>query len=483
MKLPHSPNAERAVLGGILLDNRHMTGVRELVTAAMFYSERNQRIFRALESLYADGIALDTVTVRDALEQTSELESSGGVGYLATLTDGTARSANVEYYARIVREKAARRSIIELGEIARNGSSRDELARLLESSRQLFDSTLGGAGISCETGAELLTRPAPPLRTAVEGLLGEREVLIVSGTAGIGKSWVTLSLIASLVTGRPVFGAWPVSRPYTVAVADLEDGREHLARRLHRIAKGLAASPADFSRLLVLGERLRLDDAAAVRRLLRFVESHGVEFLLIDSIRRAFTGDENTSGVISGLFSTALEPLKAAGCGLVLVDHTRKASGDRLLNSPEEMLRGSGDKRAMTDAHVGMERRDGRLTWQATKTRHGRLPEPVLLALDGLDGDDDGPVAVRVIGGLDRASDRVQEAILAVLESEGADGVLRGEILRRVHYSKRAVAEGLSALHGRGRIAKMQEGKHVRYRATGVGAQRVQSSATQETAS
>jgi replicative DNA helicase len=110
--LPHSDDAERSVLGGVLLDNRQIHKVQELLTHEAFYAERHRRIFRALEELSETGVALDLVTLRDALERAGALESCGGVAYLASLLDGTARSANVEHYAKIVKEKSILRELI-----------------------------------------------------------------------------------------------------------------------------------------------------------------------------------------------------------------------------------------------------------------------------------------------------------------------------------------------------------------------------------
>jgi replicative DNA helicase len=110
--LPHSEDAERAVLGGVLLDNRQIHKVQELLTHEAFYAERHRRIFRALEDLAGSGTAFDLVTLRDALERDGQLEGCGGVAYLAALIDGTARSANVEHYAKIVKEKATLRELI-----------------------------------------------------------------------------------------------------------------------------------------------------------------------------------------------------------------------------------------------------------------------------------------------------------------------------------------------------------------------------------
>ncbi len=339
--------------------------------------------------------------------------------------------------------------------------------------RELVEAARSRGRTRFELASAILGRPMPALHPAVEGLLLEREVGLLSGPAGVGKSWCLLSLGLALSTGRPVFGAWRVTRPYRVAFVDLEDGGEHLDRRLHRLAAGLGLGPADLGGLLVLRERVRLDSPTHLDRLLRLVRAEGVEWLLVDSFRRATGGDENASGDTSSLFVSALVPLKDAGCGAILLDHVRKLAGDAALDAPEERLRGSGDKRALADCHVGVERRDERVAWIPTKTRHARLPAPCLLMLDGLDeGDpDDGPVGVRVVGGLDRASDAVQDAVLAALDEHGRPGdrgpeLRRGEIVGACSssgYSRRAIDAALAALRNRGRLASRREGREVVY--------------------
>ncbi len=115
--LPHSNEAERSVLGAVLLDNRLYHRARELLTAESFYSGRHQKIFRALETLIEGGAALDLVTVKDELERSRHLESCGGPAYLAALVEGVPRSANVEHYARIVKEKEVLRQLIQASQM------------------------------------------------------------------------------------------------------------------------------------------------------------------------------------------------------------------------------------------------------------------------------------------------------------------------------------------------------------------------------
>jgi replicative DNA helicase len=110
--LPHSDEAERCVLGAILLDNRQFERAQEILRPGSFYAPRHQKIFDTLERLVDAGSALDVVTVKEALSREGLLDEVGGPAYLAELLEGVPRSANVEHYARIVREKDALRELI-----------------------------------------------------------------------------------------------------------------------------------------------------------------------------------------------------------------------------------------------------------------------------------------------------------------------------------------------------------------------------------
>jgi len=110
--LPHSDEAERGVLGAVLVENRQFHKARELLGPDHFYSPRHRTIFRALETLIDRGSAVDLLTLTLELEKTAHLEACGGASYLAALTDGVPRAGHVEHYATVVREHAIRRQLL-----------------------------------------------------------------------------------------------------------------------------------------------------------------------------------------------------------------------------------------------------------------------------------------------------------------------------------------------------------------------------------
>ena len=110
---PYAPEAEISVLGGMLIDGDAVAKALEFVDDTMFYREANRRVFRAMTRLFQRGQVIDPVTLGEDLSKTEELEAVGGMSYIAELLDAVPTAANIEYHARIVRERALLRRLIE----------------------------------------------------------------------------------------------------------------------------------------------------------------------------------------------------------------------------------------------------------------------------------------------------------------------------------------------------------------------------------
>jgi replicative DNA helicase len=110
--LPHNLEAERCVLGAILIHNDAFNQAAELLDSDDFFRDAHRRVFDKMVDLNERGEAIDLVTLKDELGRSGDLESVGGAAYIAGLVDGVPRSTHVEYYARIVKEKATLRNLI-----------------------------------------------------------------------------------------------------------------------------------------------------------------------------------------------------------------------------------------------------------------------------------------------------------------------------------------------------------------------------------
>jgi len=111
---PYSEAAEQAVLSAMLLDGEALLRATEYVDESMFYRESHRRVFRAMLALSERGEVIDPLTLTEELSRKNELEAAGGREYIAYLVDVVPTAANVEYHAKIVREKALRRRLIEV---------------------------------------------------------------------------------------------------------------------------------------------------------------------------------------------------------------------------------------------------------------------------------------------------------------------------------------------------------------------------------
>ena len=124
--LPHNLEAERAVLGSIFRDERCMTAVAQLLKRSDFYSDKHQKIFGAMLSLYEVGFPIDLLQVGETLGRRKQLADVGGAEALLSILDDTLTSANAMYYSNIVKEKAILRSLIHAGsDMIRNGYEPD----------------------------------------------------------------------------------------------------------------------------------------------------------------------------------------------------------------------------------------------------------------------------------------------------------------------------------------------------------------------
>lgn len=112
---PSSVQAEQALLGGLMLDNSAWDKIADLVTEADFYRPDHRLVFSAIRALSERRQPFDAITISDYLESRAELADAGGLGYLGSLVRDTPSAANVADYARIIRDRALLRELIETG--------------------------------------------------------------------------------------------------------------------------------------------------------------------------------------------------------------------------------------------------------------------------------------------------------------------------------------------------------------------------------
>ena len=268
--MPQSLAAEAAVLGSMIIDPECIGRVVEQVKAEAFYRIEHQYIFNALIGLYEKnkGEGIDGVLVRDELEKRKHLEAIGGVEYLAKIMNSVPSSANVVYYAGIMKDKLLLRQLISAAaEILDDAYSEagEPSEKLDEAERRIFavtDKKITGAAVALK---DLVTHAYELIEkrkgSHVTGLatgyiqldgwtcgLQNGEMIIIAGRPSMGKTSLALNIAEHIGLVEGV----------GVAVFSLEMGRQQLAERFlctmseidsQKVRKGLLGEE-DYSKLV-----------------------------------------------------------------------------------------------------------------------------------------------------------------------------------------------------------------------------------------
>lgn len=125
---PHSDEAEKSVLGALLIDKDAIVEVAEMLRGEMFYSRANGLIFETMMELYDERDPIDVLTVADALKKKKELTKVGGRAYLSSLSNEVPVTSHVSKYAQIIREKYVKRQMINVGASMSEWAFEEEMA-------------------------------------------------------------------------------------------------------------------------------------------------------------------------------------------------------------------------------------------------------------------------------------------------------------------------------------------------------------------
>lgn len=135
---PHSVEAERAVLAGLILRPSAMGQIAPMLHPEDFYLPAHQTLYAAALGLHTDNRPVDLVTLAEHLRDQGSLEQAGGAAYIADLAQSHVSAANAEYYAKLVRDKSIQRGLIEAGaKIVSTGfDTSKDLAGLIDEAEQ-----------------------------------------------------------------------------------------------------------------------------------------------------------------------------------------------------------------------------------------------------------------------------------------------------------------------------------------------------------
>ena len=314
--LPHNLEAERSVLGAILVHNDAFNTAAQVIDGRDFYRDAHRRIFDRMVTLSERNEAIDFVTLKEELSRGGDLDHVGGPAYIASLVDGVPRATNIEYYARIVKEKATLRNLIyAANKILTSAYEADQEPELIldEAESSIF-----------AVADDRLKAGFVPMRDLVKENFPKVELLfehkrLVTGvpTGFVDLDEMTRGLQAGdlvIIAARPSMGKTSlvlniaqhvaVQPDLTVGFFSLEMSKEALFIRLltseaqidsHRLMSG-AVGQKDYGRIshaieTLSAMRLFIDDTANIGVLemraksRRLQAEHGLNLIVLDYIQ------------------------------------------------------------------------------------------------------------------------------------------------------------------------------------------------------
>jgi replicative DNA helicase len=374
---PQHIEAEQSVLGGILIENYAINKVMEILKPDDFYRESHRKIYEALIVLSERDEPADSITLTNELKNNGHLDSVGGASYVATLIDLVPTAANIEYYAKIVKEKAILRKLIQTSTeiITQSYEDRGDVEGFLdEAERAIFDIS------------ENRVRPSfYPIRDVVKGSfkilerLYEKKELVT----GIPSGFKDLDRMTAgfqpsdliIVAGRPSMGKTAfclnlaqyaaIEKKTPIAIFSLEMSKEQLVIRMlcseahvegTKLRSGFL-SESDWPRLTIAAGNLSdapiyIDDTAALsvlelrakaRRLK--TERGGLGMLIVDYLQlmKGRARVESRQQEISEISRSLKALAKELNIPVIAVSQLSRKTEERTGNKPQlSDLRESG---------------------------------------------------------------------------------------------------------------------------------------------
>jgi replicative DNA helicase len=313
--LPSNVEAERSILGAILLDNALCNQAIELLRREELFLDSHRRIYEKMIALTERGVAVDLVTLADELKRAGEFEQVGGATYIASLIDGLPRTDNIEHYARLVKSKAMlRRLITASNQIIANCFAEEEDAEtLVDQAEQMIFQI---AEDRIRQGFRYIGEVAQRRLEQIEQMAGRPEMITGVPTGFTDFDQMTSGLQVQdlvIIAARPSQGKtalalniaqYAAKNGHVVGIFSLEMSAEQLVSRLlcsearvdaHRLRTGYLnreewAKLADALRRL-METQIFIDDTAAQSvmemraKSRRLKAEHGLDLLIIDYIQ------------------------------------------------------------------------------------------------------------------------------------------------------------------------------------------------------
>ncbi len=232
----------------------------------------------------------------------------------------------------------------------------------------------GAAAQATYSYRDLLDLELPPALPLVEGLLDEETGNIWGGPPNVGKTWLILTLGRAIASGTPWLGHFATAQG-SVLIIDEESHLRGLVNRAQMLDAGDHLGD-DLPLFFAVGHGIRIEPGAGFARLNELMTRHQPKLVVADSLTRVHGANENDAGQMSDVFHNVKLLMRAHGASFLFTDHVRKRG---IINDPDEMLRGTTEKRAWPDSILAVEPQEqdrSALTVTHTKSRHSQRLAP-----------------------------------------------------------------------------------------------------------
>jgi len=473
--IPENLEAERSILGAVLLDEETSKPIFERMNSREFHLESHRKIFVAMGNLRKRRVPIDNVTLKDELQRVDELEAIGGAAYLASLTDGLPRAINVEYYAGIVKEKAALRRLIQLSDEAMqqafngNGSGSEAIAEkliaeLVEISKSKATGFEPPAHWRMSDFATARDWQCIPLQPIIKDLgIFKGCLIFLAAMSQTGKTLLVLYLIRRMISGGLCFGRFTVDTVSKLLYFVLEDpDRRIQSRWLDHNEPDIEPGRA----IPYIAPGFKLNDDLCFSYLESLIQTGAYEVVIIDTYQKATPGISSFNDEQQSLILHKLSELtRKHNVTIIILDHIRKGdSGKRRKEITIEDIKGTGGKAQNADTVILLERTGGKLKLTATSKD---LDAPVGFLLEVAPQGSTGEKFTyagdleELIGAQKQKGKENRERILQAIDGEW---VTREDVEKMVSMGRSTVAKHLTKLLDDGFLEKKGSSKATYYR-------------------
>ena len=455
-QLPANLDAERAILGAILLVDSGTAEVDEvlrLFDCSDFFLPQHRVIFHHMKRLREQGKPTnDMVVIRESLARTSELDQAGGIAYLSSIPDGLPKVTNLRHYIEIVRQKSLLRQRAYIAEtileklLSANGDANEVFREVAALSASLREEVGQKRILNFRSGAAFAASTESKIEWIAPGYVAKGSITEVGAKVKVGKTTLILNLVGAALDGREFLERATAKTPTVYLTEQPAVSFRQAMERADLLGRN------DFY-LLLYSDTLGVSWSAVAGAAVEECKRVGAGLLIVDTLPQ-FAGLVGDSENNSGDALAAMEPLQRAaaeGIAVVIVRHERKSGGD-----VGDSGRGSSAFPGAVDVVLSLRRPEGNskktIRELHARSRFSETPAELLVELRE-------NTYISLGDPHDAAVKAAKESILTVVPQTESEAVDLKTLIEGAKIPRATVQRAVDELLQEGKLARIGEGK------------------------